>query len=146
MLQQALPMATGLAGSMVVATAVVVQGVVRQLSGVSGAAASAASSSAGGAAADADAAGWGVPELLRMRAAARPSERELPGTSSRVRVLVGLLRSLLASGAEERVLVFAQWAAHVTHVGETLSAAGVPSATSCWKNWSRCRSSSQTFM
>lgn len=49
-----------------------------------------------------------------------PTTSDLPGASSRVRVLVALLRGILASGDNERVLVFAQWAAHVAHLAAVL--------------------------
>jgi len=44
---------------------------------------------------------------------------------SKLQHLLGLLREILASGAEERVLVFTQWAAHVDHLREELGRQGV---------------------
>ena len=120
-----------LSGGAVAVAGIVVQGVVRQLSGgISGGGAgpsSAASGEAASSAPPAPAAGgngrWEVSALLQARQP--PSERELPGASSRVRVLVGMLRAILDSGDDERVLVFAQWAAHIQYLATTLQAAGV---------------------
>lgn len=114
-------------GAVAVAS-VVVQGVVRQLSGgVSGGGAEPSPAASGDAAPPAPSADgngrWEVSALLQARQP--PSERELPGASSRVRVLVGLLRAILDSGDDERVLVFAQWAAHIQYLATTLHAAGV---------------------
>ena len=60
-----------------------------------------------------------------FRDPAVPSEQELPHTSSRMRALVALLLSLLELGPDERVLVFAQYAAHVSHTAEVLRSAHV---------------------
>lgn len=58
-----------------------------------------------------------------------PSEHALPGASLRVRALVALLRTLLSSGSDERILVYTQWAAHVAHLAAVLSAANVAHLT-----------------
>lgn len=45
---------------------------------------------------------------------------------SKLQRLLSLLRELLASGPEERVLVYTQWATHVVYLREVLQQQGVP--------------------
>lgn len=72
-----------------------------------------------------------APDTRAQVGAEAPREAVLTAAavSSRIHALVALLRSLLASGPDERVLVFAQWAAHVDHLACVLATAGVPSLT-----------------
>merc|ERR1719401_107201 len=55
------------------------------------------------------------------------SQRQTPWerAPSKLQRLLSLLREILASGPEERVLVFTQWAVHVTHLQEILAQQGV---------------------
>jgi len=66
--------------------------------------------------------GWG---LTREGVAEDTNVRAWEALPSKLQRLLDLLRELLASGPEERVLVFTQWAVHVAHLRDVLEQHGV---------------------